>query len=125
MRAIVIDPFKKEVKEVNLNKDNLLQDLYNTIGCTTVESVGLKGGVDVIVDEEGLFKSSPAFMLGPIVTLHGRAVIVNVNEEEGEWIATNISLDLIKELTTFIDTEEADHLKRETLSGQTVKFMNF
>lgn len=124
MRVILIDPFKQEVKEINLNKDNLLQELYDTIGCTTVERVGMQGGIDLIIDEEGLFKSSPAFMMGENMMLHGRAVLVDVDIEEGEWIDSTVSLGLVEKVTMFIPTDLADKAKDATLNGQNVKITN-
>lgn len=124
MRAILIDPFKGEVKEIDLNKDNLLQELYDTIGCTTVERIGVTQGADLIIDEEGLFKSGPAFRFGETMLIHGRAVLVDVNHEEGEWVDSSDPVEIVNDLTMFVPTEMADQAKNATLSGQTVKFIN-
>lgn len=115
MRAILIDPFKQEVKEINLNKENLLQELYDTIGCSYVEKVSIGRNIDIIVDEEGLYKETPAFQFGPQIVLHGRAVIVNVDVEEGEWIDTDVSVGLVEKITTHIPTELAQAMKQNVL----------
>lgn len=41
------------------NKELSLKDMYATIGCQMIEHVGLKKGVDMWVDEEGLLISNP------------------------------------------------------------------
>lgn len=115
MRAILIDPFKQEVKEINLDKENLLQELYNTIGCSCVEKVYIARSIDIIVDEEGLYKETPAFQFGPQMILHGRAVIVNVDREEGEWIDTDVSVESVEKITTHIPTELAQAMKQNVL----------
>lgn len=125
MRAILIDPFKEEVKEIDLNKDNLLKDLYDTIGCTTVERIGITDGADLIIDEEGLFKSGPAFKFGETMLIHGRAVLVDVNHEEGEWVDSTDHLDAVEPYVMFVPTDLADQAKNATLSGGTVRFANF
>lgn len=125
MRAILIDPFKEEVKEIDLNKDNLLQELYDTIGCTTVERIGITQGADLIIDEEGLFKSGPAFRFGDTMLIHGRAVLVGVNQEEGEWVDSDDPVEIVNDYTMFVPTEFADQAKNATLSGGNLHFIKF
>jgi hypothetical protein len=125
MRAILIDPFKEEVKEIDLNKDNLLQELYDTIGCTTVERIGITQGADLIIDEEGLFKSGPAFRFGDTMLIHGRAVLVGVNQEEGEWVDSDDPVEIVNDYTMFVPTEFADQAKNAILSGGNLHFIKF
>ncbi len=40
-------------------KELKLSECYPIIGCSTIEHVGLKKGVDMWIDEEGLFKNPP------------------------------------------------------------------
>jgi len=40
-------------------KELSLKDMYSTIGCRTIEHIGLKKGVDMWIDEEGLLMDSP------------------------------------------------------------------
>lgn len=41
------------VSTVELNADDMLRSLYDSIGCDTIETIQLPGRIDAIFDEEG------------------------------------------------------------------------
>lgn len=58
IRAILIDPFEEKVRELNLNND--LQTIYETIGCELITITGMTRKdcqLDLILDDEGLLKN--------------------------------------------------------------------
>ena len=60
MKAILIDPFNKDVKEIEIG--DTLQDIYDAIDCNTFDIATFIhdsiGRTDIYVDDEGLLKES-------------------------------------------------------------------
>jgi hypothetical protein len=86
MRVILIDPFKREVKHVDMSGDNL-QEFYRIIECSAVEvPVSWDDGDSLWIDEEGWFKDYPEGragfeMEGWAYAIIGKAVITGVDAE--------------------------------------------
>lgn len=59
-KMIKIDPWNYTVEEVILNTDNL-DEIYATMNCRLIEIVSLGGGIDLILDEEGLLTTKQRF----------------------------------------------------------------
>ena len=65
VKALFIDPFKRDIKLVDLEIDEenelVLKELYKFLDCELVEVVHLEGNRILIVDEEGLLKTDLRF----------------------------------------------------------------
>ena len=86
VKGILIDPDKQEVKEVTF--PNNLDGYYELLDCELIDRVSIDDNHDLVVDDEGLYKGhETAFsVVGVEGMFVGKAVIVGVNPEEGEWI---------------------------------------
>jgi hypothetical protein len=62
---LTIDGLIRRLPELE-NKEMMLDDMYRIIDCHTIEHVGLKKGIDLWIDEEGLFQEFPR--INPIAT---------------------------------------------------------
>lgn len=92
MRAILIDPFKHSITEVEYSGN--YQDIYNLIDCDTFTIAPITHRGDAIfVDDEGLFKPEQAFFKhdGYPQPLAGKGLILGC-DEEGETVEPTISL---------------------------------
>lgn len=69
----------KNLPEVE-GKELDLKTLYPIIGCTTIEHVALKKGVDMWIDEEGLLISNPK--VNPEATRLYRAAYPHIDPSE-------------------------------------------
>lgn len=93
IRAILIDPFTREVKEIQIQTG--LKHFYEAIGCSLVEVVRPHPQVDCWIDEEGLFVEDQAFFQfeGGDQPLAGRAILCS-HDEDGNttsapsWLTT-------------------------------------
>ncbi len=62
------------------NKEISFKELYPIIGCSTIEHVGLKKGVDMWCDEKGLLIDNPTF--NPEATRLYRAAYPHIAPDE-------------------------------------------
>lgn len=87
-------------------KECKLQDMYSLIGngCHIVEHVGLKKGVDMWVDEEGLLKEN---FLNPKATAYYRAAYPHIDPREIGVVGNAIITDNTKAGSFITEEEEA------------------
>lgn len=80
-----------------------LEALYATIGCTTVQAIGLTEGEMLWCDEEALLRDDP----GPFFQLHASTPIagkaVALGEVDGEIVDCGLRVDLIWNAISFPD----------------------
>jgi hypothetical protein len=107
MRAILIDPFKCEVTEIDYDNSNfenlypLLSHESMPVDCFTVIDYG--EGETLYVDDEGLLKNPErGFLLGNSQPLAGKGVMLG-SDEDGNSIATKIPLEDIKDRVLFFE----------------------
>ena len=91
IKALLIDPEKETVTEVELEGGSkLLDEMYRVIGCDCVDAVRhglvISGRVkpdDIWVDDEGLLKDSKHFWTLPYYNqwMAGKALIMAVDDE--------------------------------------------
>lgn len=92
MYGILIDPDKQEVREVEF--DGKLDSFYKLLECDLIDRVAYDDHNDIVLDDEGLYKGHESFFSVEGVEGHyvGKAIIVGVDEKEGEWVSPiNIS----------------------------------
>ena len=100
MKAILINPEKKEVTEVEYSGD--YQDIYKLIDCKTFDIVRTSVSNDgVYVDDEGLFAKEQAYWKfdycndQPHIKLVNKGLVLGCNDE-GDSIAPESTVDYIK-----------------------------
>ena len=96
MRAILINPFAREIKEVDYNGD--YTKIYDLIDCKTFDVVAVPTGNDgIYVDDEGLYKTKQAWFtyrysnhsMHKNVQLVNKALVVGCDEEGDSTDATD------------------------------------
>jgi pyoverdine/dityrosine biosynthesis protein Dit1 len=109
IKAILIDVEAQELRYVEVNKDNgsALKSMYKHIGCDLVDVINIDEQNDLFVDEEGLLKldeNSKFFLFdGFPQPLAGNGLILGLDAEEGDTIATTLTLEEIAEKVLFTD----------------------
>jgi len=99
MRAILIDPFTRTIKEVDYNGD--YRQIYTFIGADCFDLVSHRVG-DIYVDDEGLMKEETAFfhIQDYPQPLAGKALILGV-EVDDKVTNNTVPVSLISQLVTF------------------------
>lgn len=114
MRGILIDAWSNDVREITIiDEANTLQEMYELIGCSTVECVSLPGGNDLWVDEEGLLfltENSRFFTYGQVMPIHGRGIILGLDRKTGECKSTNLKLEDVTDSVDFYSLNEVREL---------------
>lgn len=104
MRAILIDPFEKEVREIDWS--GKYHDISNILDCQyfDVAYIGSDDGDVIYVDDEGLFREKGqeyfAFAGHPH-PLAGYGLLVGT-DAEGETVAPKMSIDWVTTKTFFL-----------------------
>lgn len=106
MKAILIDSYSREVREVEYN--GLLEDIYALIKCSTIDVVRASPlGDTIYVDDCGLINGTTVgftFRAGfntPLLVLAGSGLVVSVNDE-GEDCPPNIPLEAVIASVKFV-----------------------
>lgn len=108
MRAILIDPFKREVSDVET--DAGLDDMYHILNVDLITVVRVGPGHAMIMDDEGLLKakSEQAYftMRGATQPFAGRAMILG--DKYGENRAATLTLDEVRDKVVWLDNDKVD-----------------
>lgn len=115
MRAIKIDPFTKEIKEIDIG-DNF-EDLLAAIGSDGVEATQITRNDVIWLDDEGLLKDYAKYNDDTVPMKYfevGETVIsgigiVMANNAAGETVPTRLDVDSIKGVVKWIDSKEEAH----------------
>ena len=114
MRGILIDAWSNDVREVTLvDEASTLEQMYELIGCETVEVVHLPNGNDLWVDEEGLLYLSPHsrfFTYNGAMPIHGRGLILGLDRNSGECKSTKLKLEDVTDGVDFYSIDEVREL---------------
>lgn len=107
MKGLLISPEENDVLEVVIDEDSVLDDIYNAIGCRTIDvvrNINIGGRrYDIVVDDEGLFKDEPkpaARCMDAEQVLYGNIIVLNADEKNGVW--ETLSDDDIENINQYI-----------------------
>ena len=117
MKAILIDAVNKTVTEVE--KGEGIQDIYKHLKCDTFDVVGLGGGVDCFVDDEGLLKEGYVDEDGTKHNMHGFRLrgydqvlmgngLILGHNGEGETIDSPVTVKQVQEVVTFVEYDRPE-----------------
>ncbi len=113
MKGILIDVENKEVKEVEVDKKNILDSMYKHIGCQLVDRVGLNRSDDLWVDDEGLLtvnEDSKFFSFrGYPSPLVGNGLILG-HDGMGESIEPKITIEEVRMNVKFYTMDEIQRM---------------
>lgn len=99
MRAILIDPENKEVREVEIVGD--LGSWYRAIDCTCVcMSYDFENGDSLVMDDEGALAPNHYWSMPGLQPLAGKALVVGVSDY-GDSAPCKSSLDWIRSKVIF------------------------
>ncbi len=101
MKAVLIDPFTREISDVEFEGETLAA-LYKLIDCTTVTAVSLVFDdqvVSLFLDDEGLFVRDQKFwsIFQYPEPLAGRAVILGFDASNGESLDVPVDASRVAE----------------------------
>lgn len=102
MKAILIDPKEGSVKQVE--HDGSLQNMYDLLGCRTVDFVQTyPNGDGMYVDDEGLYVEDQHFFihLNYPQPIAGKALILGTDDDGGS-IAPDVSVQEVNEMVRWI-----------------------
>ena len=92
MKAILIDPFNQEVKEIKIG--GTLQDIYDATDCDTFDIVNYSKTTDIYVDDEGLLKESNRYFKifnGNVYA--GKGLLLDTDDEGN---STDVSVSVLQ-----------------------------
>ena len=90
MKSIHINPFDQTIKEVDV-LDNL-EDIYNLLGCRTMDAVGIDESNVLYIDDEGLLKDEQRYFNINGRNLAGNGLVMGFNDE-GDTIDTTLKTE--------------------------------
>lgn len=101
MKAVLIDPFKRDITDVEYDGETL-EALYKLIDCSTVTAVSLTFDdqvVSLFLDDEGLFVRDQKFwsIFQYPEPLAGRAVILGFDASSGESLDVPVDASRVSE----------------------------
>lgn len=103
MRAILIDPFKQEVSEIDI--DTSLDNLYETLGVDLITVVRWDREHALILDDEGLLKDKETmeyfWVKGSNQPFAGRGLLLG--DEYGENRPATLDLSAVQSAVRFVD----------------------
>jgi hypothetical protein len=126
VRCILVDPIEQKVEEIFLNKDNLLQEWYQSIGnnCSLVTNAdywfwdnianGLLCDDDILIREsdiQGMFEITLGNARYNIVN---KAIFCGINNMDGESVSCTLSTKLVESKIVWKSKEEALIYARQT-----------
>lgn len=115
MKAILIDPFEKSIKYVEINNANDVKGLntmYELIGCNCFDTFR-PGELDImLVDDHGHLKETEeAFFLwkGYNWPLAGKALLFGMDDPHGDLDDVRMTIEQVRTKITWLGTRPARH----------------
>jgi len=109
-KAVFIDVHNQSVSEVQVPKEDRLNELYAVLKCSMVQRTTIDPNHDLIIDEEGLFKEdNPSFAMGGYMFV-GSALIMGVDVESGEWSDHEIDIERLSKAIVFPNEDETKRI---------------
>lgn len=122
MRAILINPFEREITTVIRSED--YRDIYTYLSrpdfnVNTFAVVHWDDYNDIFIDDEGLYVENQAFF--SIAGTHSELVLAGMglilgHDDEGETIDTYLSIDAIQSAVSWKEPQDRPELKFEISS---------
>lgn len=107
MKAILIDPSDKTIKEVSYNGD--YTKIYDFIGneCTTFACTDIAKGESIYYDDEGLYHENIGGIMmpgwaNPVV---GRCLVLGIDYSNGDSVGTKTTVEEVKAMVSWIDKD--------------------
>ena len=99
MKGILINPFDETIKEVVYTGD--YREIYDLVECRTFDCVSLDNEDDMYIDDEGLLVNNQRFFSINEGNYGGKALLLS-HDDEGDSVATNLSLQTVKDMVHFL-----------------------
>ena len=93
MKAILIDVYNKDIKEVEY--DGTLDFIYFQLACGTFDVFGIDDVNSIFVDDEGLLRQNQLYFSYSDRALAGNGLILGV-DNAGESIASTLTVEDVK-----------------------------
>ena len=103
MKAILIDVYNKDIKEVDY--DGTLDFIYFNLACRTFDVVRIDDVNSIFVDDEGLLRQNQLYFeysgSENVFKLAGNGLILGVNDE-GNSISPTLNIEDVKGKVNFL-----------------------
>ena len=103
MKAILIDVYEKEIREVDY--DGTLDFIYFNLACRAFDVVRVDDVNNIFVDDEGLLRQNQLYFEYPssngIFQLAGNGLILGV-DDEGNSISPTLTIEDVKSKVSFL-----------------------
>ena len=99
MKGILINPFDETIKEVVYTGD--YREIYDLVECRTFDVVRLNNEDDMYIDDEGLLVNNQRFFSINEGNYGGKGLLLS-HDDEGDSVATNLSLQTVKDMVHFL-----------------------
>ena len=103
MKAILIDVYEKEIREVDY--DGTLDFIYFNLACRTFDVVRIDDVNGIFVDDEGLLRQNQLYFEYPssngIFQLAGNGLILGV-DDEGDSISPTLTVEDVRNKVNFL-----------------------
>ena len=113
MKGILIDVKNRVVREVEINKDDILKSLYELIGCDLVDRVGLTDTDDIWVDDEGLLTANDDTnffsLVGHPSPFAGNGLVLGYNKM-GDSVEPKITVESVRMKVKFYTMKEIQRM---------------
>lgn len=83
IKGVWIDADTQSITPKSIKND--LNGYYDLLKCSMIERVAITGKVDMIIDEEGMYRQDKGFNWGGY-QYFGSAFIVESNLDTGDWV---------------------------------------
>lgn len=102
MKAILIDVIQGNVRQVEVDDKNIINEWYKYVGCSWVESVYINSHDSIMVDEEGLLSltDESKFFSFKGNVYEGNGLVVGV-DEKGESVDPCITTEEVRACVKF------------------------
>ena len=98
-KGILINPFDETIKEIEYSGD--YKEIYNFIDCRTFDCAMFNYENDLYIDDEGLLVNNQRFFSINEGNYGGKALLLS-HDDEGDSVATNLSLQPVKDMVHFL-----------------------
>ena len=103
MKAILIDVYEKEIREVDY--DGTLDFIYFNLACRTFDVVRVDDVNSIFIDDEGLLRQNQLYFeysgSNGIFQLAGNGLILGV-DDEGNSISPTLTIEDVKSKVNFL-----------------------
>lgn len=111
MKAILIDPERKSITEVE--HDDSLEDIHLLVDCSTIDAVRIDGRDVIYVDDDGLYVKKHFFTFGHSLSpIAGKGLVLGTDHDGYSIAPEKATVESLERDIHWISREDAINLAR-------------